>query len=240
MALSRRLPRVGVTHHLALWSPDLPRRRSPHDDAVARPARPRDQDRGDWRGGGRGIHDQGPAEWGRGGAGGGVPAQPGAPGAVGPGPAGVASTPTTAQETEVARNLMATADGRSYLYLIWHGDTVVGRVMLTNIVRGVLQSGTVGYWVDHEHLGRGLATSGVGHVVVAGREARPAPPRGRDDARQRRVAGGAAAQRLPAVRRRRAASSSSAASGATTCSSSASCTTTRPGIPCPDRSVEGA
>jgi len=70
------------------------------------------------------------------------------------------------QETEVAHNLMATADGRSYLYLIWHGDTVVGRVMLNNIVRGVLQSGTVGYWVDHEHLGRGLATSGVGHVVV--------------------------------------------------------------------------
>jgi hypothetical protein len=27
VALSRGLPRVGVTHHLALWSPDLPRRR---------------------------------------------------------------------------------------------------------------------------------------------------------------------------------------------------------------------
>src|SRR6478609_7864370 len=44
VALSRESPRVGVTHHLALWSPDLPRRlreettrspgqpiRSPHD-----------------------------------------------------------------------------------------------------------------------------------------------------------------------------------------------------------------
>ena len=70
------------------------------------------------------------------------------------------------QEAEVGRNLAETERGRSYLYLIRHGDQVVGRVMLSNVVRGVLQSGTVGYWVDHEHLGRGLATAGVGHVVV--------------------------------------------------------------------------
>ena len=76
------------------------------------------------------------------------------------------------QEAEVARNLLATADGRSYMYLIWHGDTVVGRVMLNNIVRGVLQSGTVGYWVDHEHLGRGLATAGRRARRRPGHEAR--------------------------------------------------------------------
>ena len=42
VALSRGLPRVGVTHHLALRSPDFPRCRSAmqSDDAVARPARP--------------------------------------------------------------------------------------------------------------------------------------------------------------------------------------------------------
>ena len=41
VALSRGLPRVGVTHHPALWSPDFPRRpaRTPAD-AVARPTRP--------------------------------------------------------------------------------------------------------------------------------------------------------------------------------------------------------
>jgi [ribosomal protein S5]-alanine N-acetyltransferase len=70
------------------------------------------------------------------------------------------------QEAEVARNLVATVDGRSYMFLVWHDECVVGRVMLNNVVHGVLQSGTVGYWVDHEHLGRGLATMGVGHVVV--------------------------------------------------------------------------
>src|SRR5918999_2060259 len=44
VALSRGSPRVGVTDHPALWSPDLPRRRrgvaTAAPDATARPARP--------------------------------------------------------------------------------------------------------------------------------------------------------------------------------------------------------
>jgi hypothetical protein len=41
VALSRGSPRVGVTDHPALWSPDLPRRtRLTWRDAAARPARP--------------------------------------------------------------------------------------------------------------------------------------------------------------------------------------------------------
>ena len=40
VALSRGSPRVGVTHHLALWSPDFPRRSLDGSDAAARPARP--------------------------------------------------------------------------------------------------------------------------------------------------------------------------------------------------------
>ncbi len=32
---------------------------------------------------------------------------------------------------------------------------------LNNIVRGVLRSASVGYWVDAEHLGRGLASGAV-------------------------------------------------------------------------------
>ena len=39
MALSRGSPRVGVTHHLALWSPDFPRRSRA---AVTRPTHPPD------------------------------------------------------------------------------------------------------------------------------------------------------------------------------------------------------
>ena len=40
VALSRGSPRVGVTHHLALWSPDFPRFQSP-ETAITRPTRPR-------------------------------------------------------------------------------------------------------------------------------------------------------------------------------------------------------
>lgn len=69
------------------------------------------------------------------------------------------------QEAEVGRNLMLAEQGRSHLWLITHGEVVVGRVMLNNIVRGILQTGTVGYWIDHQHLGRGLATEAVEHVA---------------------------------------------------------------------------
>src|SRR5690625_1550331 len=40
VALSRGSPRVGVTHHPALWSPDVPRHGSPRD-ATAWPTHPR-------------------------------------------------------------------------------------------------------------------------------------------------------------------------------------------------------
>jgi ribosomal-protein-alanine N-acetyltransferase len=43
---------------------------------------------------------------------------------------------------------------------------VVGRINLTNIVRGVLASGSLGYWVDHAHLRRGLASALVDHACT--------------------------------------------------------------------------
>jgi ribosomal-protein-alanine N-acetyltransferase len=41
------------------------------------------------------------------------------------------------------------------------GEEVVGRVNLSNVVRGVFQSASVGYWVDARHTGRGLAVAMV-------------------------------------------------------------------------------
>jgi [ribosomal protein S5]-alanine N-acetyltransferase len=70
------------------------------------------------------------------------------------------------QEAEVGRNLMGAERGTTYTWLLTHGETCLGRIMLTNVVRGVLQSGTVGYWVDQDHLGRGLATAAVEHVAA--------------------------------------------------------------------------
>jgi [ribosomal protein S5]-alanine N-acetyltransferase len=75
------------------------------------------------------------------------------------------------QEAEVGRNLGLAERGTAYTWLLTYGDDLcVGRIMLTNVVRGVLQSGTVGYWVDHDHLGRGLATQAVEHVAAEATE----------------------------------------------------------------------
>ena len=45
--------------------------------------------------------------------------------------------------------------------LIGPGGDVVGRANIQNIIRGTMQGGTLGYWVDHGHLRRGLAAAAV-------------------------------------------------------------------------------
>jgi ribosomal-protein-alanine N-acetyltransferase len=69
------------------------------------------------------------------------------------------------QERDVSRQLTAAAEGRTYSYLMWHGSTVVGRGMITNIVRAHMHSAVVGYWIDREHQGQGLATTFTEHLV---------------------------------------------------------------------------
>jgi ribosomal-protein-alanine N-acetyltransferase len=50
-------------------------------------------------------------------------------------------------------------------WAIVDGGRMVGMVGLADIVRGMLQLGNVGYWVDRAHSGRGLATAAVADVV---------------------------------------------------------------------------
>ena len=71
---------------------------------------------------------------------------------------------------EVTAQLEAEAHGRLRTWVLWQGDLAVGRIGLTNIVRGVMLSATVGYWIDQEHTGRGLATAAVQHTVVRAEE----------------------------------------------------------------------
>ena len=72
------------------------------------------------------------------------------------------------QVADIERQLGEQATGKRHVFLLHHdaggGNLVVGQVSLDNVVRGVLQSCTVGYWLDHEHLGRGLATKMVGQI----------------------------------------------------------------------------
>jgi ribosomal-protein-alanine N-acetyltransferase len=64
----------------------------------------------------------------------------------------------------VAQQLAAQEVGLVVPWVIAHGDDIVGRVNLNNVVRGVMCSASVGYWVDADHLRRGLATAAVEHA----------------------------------------------------------------------------
>jgi ribosomal-protein-alanine N-acetyltransferase len=53
-------------------------------------------------------------------------------------------------------------------YVIVDQDQIVGRVTLSNVVRGAFQSCNLGYWVASAHNGRGLATSAVRDIMTVG------------------------------------------------------------------------
>jgi|tagenome__1003787_1003787.scaffolds.fasta_scaffold20987099_4 ribosomal-protein-alanine N-acetyltransferase len=73
---------------------------------------------------------------------------------------------TTAWQLEdVTAKLDSAAVGQQDPWVIWSGEEVVGRVHLTNITRGVFQSASLGYWVDHRHTRRGLATAAARSAV---------------------------------------------------------------------------
>jgi ribosomal-protein-alanine N-acetyltransferase len=57
------------------------------------------------------------------------------------------------------------ADG-FHQFAILDGDAIAGTINLFHIMREVLQSGTIGYWVDHGRNGRGLATGAVGEMLA--------------------------------------------------------------------------
>ncbi|MFI6928047.1 GNAT family N-acetyltransferase [Nonomuraea spiralis] len=46
-------------------------------------------------------------------------------------------------------------------WVLMDGDRLVGRMNLNSIIRGAAQSASLGYWVDAEYNGRGLATKAV-------------------------------------------------------------------------------
>lgn len=70
------------------------------------------------------------------------------------------------QQEAVFRQLSLVEGGLLATWVLLYDDAVVGRVSLNNIVRGVLASGSVGYWVDHRHTRRGLASALVEHACA--------------------------------------------------------------------------
>ena len=63
-----------------------------------------------------------------------------------------------------ARDRDRTADS-AYAFGLFVDQRFAGEVNLNNIVRGALQSGTVGYWIDRGRAGQGYVAEGV--VVLA-------------------------------------------------------------------------
>lgn len=70
------------------------------------------------------------------------------------------------QRAALATQLAQVERGQSAAWVLTHGDGVIGRVNLNNIVMGVLRSASVGYWVDARHTRRGLAGAAVEHACA--------------------------------------------------------------------------
>src|SRR4029077_14986702 len=56
------------------------------------------------------------------------------------------------------------ASGTAYQFGLFFDQHVAGEVNINNVVRGAMQSATIGYWIDQAHAGQGYVAEAV--VVV--------------------------------------------------------------------------
>ncbi|MDI3243355.1 GNAT family N-acetyltransferase [Arthrobacter sp. AL08] len=74
------------------------------------------------------------------------------------------------QAADIASRLVAHEAGEGYPLGLFAGDTLVGRFNMAGIVRGPFQSVGLGYWVDSQYAGRGLASAAVQAIVETARD----------------------------------------------------------------------
>lgn len=76
----------------------------------------------------------------------------------------------SAQRQQIAADEDGFSTGRRFAFGIYLHEQLVGRVSLDNVVRGAWQNATLGYFVDNEHNGKGIATEAVRRTVSYGFE----------------------------------------------------------------------
>jgi ribosomal-protein-alanine N-acetyltransferase len=51
--------------------------------------------------------------------------------------------------------------GRSYSFLIWHGENLVGQITMGGVMYGALRGAHIGYWIDRNFANKGFTTQAV-------------------------------------------------------------------------------
>jgi ribosomal-protein-alanine N-acetyltransferase len=74
------------------------------------------------------------------------------------------------QTDAIADALHGHRSGALLPLVLERGDQLVGRVTLSNVVRGAFDSADLGYWVDGELEGRGVMTRAVGATLGLARD----------------------------------------------------------------------
>lgn len=71
------------------------------------------------------------------------------------------------QQAQIAADQARWEADQAYAFAICRQTSIVGRVALSNVVRGAWLSATLGYWVDARAQGQGVATEAVKLAVRA-------------------------------------------------------------------------
>ena len=74
------------------------------------------------------------------------------------------------QTDAIADSLFAHRSGSVLPLVLVQGEEIVGRITLSNILRGAFESAEMGYWLDADLEGRGLMTRAVGEAVRLARD----------------------------------------------------------------------
>lgn len=74
------------------------------------------------------------------------------------------------QREDIERKLAAGETDESLPLALVDDQEIVGRFNLAGVSRGPFQSAGLGYWIDRNHQGRGLASAAVHAIVTAARD----------------------------------------------------------------------